>query len=474
MSSLRTIFGIVVLAAILYAVYVSITKQPKNDAPPPEVANGLAAAPPGDMLTQAIPQFPQNPGAAAAPPVTTGSGAYPPATNGSAFPGVGPSPSSAAGGSPWSAPPPSPSNPPATSNAGAWPPSPSQTPASPSYPPATPTTPSNPVASPPPSGIDATTANPPARSALPYPSTNMPESGVMPAMSIDSVPKMPSTNTSPTRLPDPATDYRDKINGSAAPPGTAGHPEFTAMLKAAYADIAQGRMAEIHAALSRFYGEPRLTAAESQALVDLLDRLAGTVIYSRQHLLESPYRVQGDDTLERIARPYEVSPSLLAKINGIRDPRQLQPGMELKVFHGPFDAVIDLGRYELTLFLKNRYAGRFPIGVGGDFMQYMQREARAGPLPTLEGQYTVRDKQFSPIYFGPDRVTMSPSDPNYPLGRRWIDLGSQLGAPVGIHGTNDPRNIGHTAGRGSIFLTDRDIDDIYDILTVGSKVTIRR
>ena len=148
------------------------------------------------------------------------------------------------------------------------------------------------------------------------------------------------------------------------------------------------------------------------------------MIYSRQHLLESPYRVQGNDTLERIARPYEVSPSLLAKINGIRDPRQLQPGIELKVFHGPFDAVIDLGRYELTLFLKNRYAGRFPIGIGSDFMQYMQRRP-GGPLPTLEGQYTVRDKQFSPIYYGPDRVTMSPSDPNYPLGRRWIDLGSQ-------------------------------------------------
>ena len=61
---------------------------------------------------------------------------------------------------------------------------------------------------------------------------------------------------------------------------------------------------------------------------------------------------------------YDVSPALLAKINGIRDPQQLQPGMELKVFHGPFDAVIDLNRYELTLFLKDRYAGRFTIGIG--------------------------------------------------------------------------------------------------------------
>jgi lipoprotein-anchoring transpeptidase ErfK/SrfK len=147
---------------------------------------------------------------------------------------------------------------------------------------------------------------------------------------------------------------------------------------------------------------------------------------------------------------------LLSKINGIRDSRQLQPGMELKVLHGPMDAVIDLNRYEMTLFLKDRYAGRFAIGVGRDH-------------PQLEGQYTVRDKQYSPVYFGPDRV-MAPSDPSYPLGNRWIDLGNQ----IGIHGTNDPRNIGHTEGRGSIFLSDRDIDDVYDILTVGSKIAIHR
>jgi lipoprotein-anchoring transpeptidase ErfK/SrfK len=65
---------------------------------------------------------------------------------------------------------------------------------------------------------------------------------------------------------------------------------------------------------------------------------------------------------------------------------------------------------------------------------------------------------------------MAPSDPSYPLGKRWIDLGNQ----IGIHGTNDPRNIGHTEGRGSIFLSDRDIDDVYDILTVGSKIAIHR
>jgi hypothetical protein len=453
MSSLRTVFGIVVLAAILYAVYVSITK-PKNDAPPPEVANGLAPPPQGEILPQAIPQFPQNPG---------GTGAYatvyPPPTSGSAYPSVGAAPAAAQqGGSPWSTPGPGMNGTPAApdSAASSVPPSPSQS--LPGFPAVSPTTPGVPsgssMFSPSPSP-SAMTANPAARSPMPYPSTNLPEvpgSGVMPATSIDSGARPFSANAGSTRLPDP---------GGSSPPSGANLPEFTALLQAVYANIAKGNFAASHAELSRFYGEPHLTATESRALLQLLDQLAGTVIYSRQHLLEPAYKVQSGDTLERIARYYDVSPSLLAKINGIRDPMQLQPGMELKVLRGPFDAVIDLGRYEMTLLLKDRYAGRFTIGVGRDH-------------PQLEGQYTVRDKQFSPVYYGPDPVTISPSDPRYPLGKRWIDLGSQNGFQIGIHGTNDPRNIGHTSGRGSILLGERDIDDVYDILTVGSKVTIRR
>jgi LysM repeat protein len=391
---------------------------------------------------------------------------------------------------------------PPPSNSAAWSP-PTQTPVLPGYPPRAPATPgdpsaiNNPLANTPlsqlPGSGASTTANPPARSPSSYPSTNLPEipgTGVMPATSIDSSPRMPSANANPTRLPDPLMDYRDKTNASVGPsatnpgaaanpagaslPSTAIHPEFTALLQAAYADIARGHVAESHLALSRFYGEPHLTDPESRALVDLLDQLAGTVVYSRQHLLEPPYRVQNDDTLDRIARPYEITPSLLAKINGIRDPQQLLPGRELKVMHGPFDATIDLGRYQMTVFLKDRYAGRFNIGLGTDYLQSVQRNNTVGQPPALEGEYTVRDKQFSPIYYGPDRVTISPSEPSYPLGKRWIDLGSRNGLQIGIHGTNDPRNIGHTAGRGSIYLSERDIDDIYDILTVGSKVTIRR
>jgi hypothetical protein len=232
--------------------------------------------------------------------------------------------------------------------------------------------------------------------------------------------------------------------------------EFLAVMQSAKAKLAAGRLAEAHLDLSKYYTTARLTPEQWRLAVDLLDQLAGTVLYSRAHVLEPAYRVQPGDTLERIAMIYNVPCELLAKINGIRDTRQLVPGQEIKVLRGPFEAVVDLARYEMTLLVGGRYAGRFAIGIGRD---------RAN----LEGAFVVRDKRANPIYFGPDRV-ISADDPTNPLGERLLDLGNQ----VGIHGTDNPKSIGMSDGRGAIRLNQRDVEDVYDILSIGSRVTVRR
>jgi LysM repeat protein len=231
---------------------------------------------------------------------------------------------------------------------------------------------------------------------------------------------------------------------------------FAAALDAVRHELDAGRLSEAHRQLSRWYDDPSLTPQEQQHLNELLDQLAGTVIYSTQNLMEPACEVQQGETLERIAQRYNVPWQLLAKINGIEDPHSLRPGERLKVVRGPFSAVINLEKHTLTLLLANAYAGRFPIGVGQDF-------------PAPEGQYFINDKVVDPIYYGPGR-TIGQGDPANPLGRRWLGLGGQ----IGIHGTNDPRNIGQSGVPGSISMAARDVDDVFDILSEGSKVVIRR
>ena len=243
----------------------------------------------------------------------------------------------------------------------------------------------------------------------------------------------------PPSVPAPSADSPLADDGSGDVRGA-----FARFMEAAHNDLEQGKLAEVHQTLSLWYDNPQLAPDEARQITELLDQVAGTVVYSPEHLLERPYTVQSGDTLPRIARAYGVPWQLLAKINGIQDPENLQPGQELKVVRGPFDAVIHLDTHELTLKLGGLYAGRFPIGIGRD-----QRD--------LEGTYFVEDKILQP-------------DPNAPLGQFWIKLTDQ----IGIHGTNDPQYVGSDDGPGSICLDQQDIEDVHDILSIGSRVQILR
>ncbi len=242
-----------------------------------------------------------------------------------------------------------------------------------------------------------------------------------------------------------AATASDRPPSEAQPASGEVREAFAKFIDAARKDLENGRLAEVHQTLSLWYDNPQLTDEEQRQLTELLDQVAGTVVYSRQHLLERPYEVKSGDTLRSIGRAYGVPWQLLAKINGIPEGADVEPGQELKVVRGPFDAVVDLEKHEMTLKLRGLYAGRFRIGVGRD-------------AESIEGEYYVEDK------------LVQDDGPNSPLGRYWIKLNER----IGIHGTNDPRNIGADDGPGTISLDHRDIEDVHDILSIGSRVKILR
>ncbi len=264
---------------------------------------------------------------------------------------------------------------------------------------------------------------------------------------------------------DPAAAAPPPVEMGAPPPagdgvapvgGSLPESNYATDRAAAQALLAEQRLDPALLLLSRWYDDPRLTEQEQHELVLLLNQLAGTVIYSREHLLLPAYEVQPGDSLDRLAQHYRVPWQLLAKINGIADPNQLPPGEKLKVVQGPFDATINMHKRQLTLMLGGRYAGSFPVGIGADHN-------------AADGEFTVKTKTQNPVYYGPDRV-VDANDPNNPLGKYWIGLDEHFG----IHGTNDPASIGQADSRGCIRLAPRDIEDVYDMLTNESRVRILR
>ena len=216
----------------------------------------------------------------------------------------------------------------------------------------------------------------------------------------------------------------------------------------------QDKRKDALATLSIFYNTPNISGEQRSEMLARLDPLAREVIYSKRHLLEQPHRITRTETLQDVARAYDVPWQLLANINGIQDPLTILPGTELKVVRGPFRAESNLTLKELTLFMGDYYAGRFPIALGID------------PIP-VEGAYTIQDKQTGKTFYNRSGSPIASGSPANPYGNYWIDLGNQ----ISIHGSPD---LTRPTENGCISLAEDIADDLYGILSQGSSVTIRR
>ncbi len=201
---------------------------------------------------------------------------------------------------------------------------------------------------------------------------------------------------------------------------------------------------------SRYWREP-----DQRTEIALeLEQLARKIYFSPETDFLPSYEVQPNDQLRLIARQYDVTWEYLAKLNRTK-PEQIRPGQKLKMIKGPFDAVVDLNDYRITIHAHGYYVCSFPIGTGKDHSS-----------PT--GKFPVLNKERNPTYYGATK-TISRDDPLNPLGEHWIDLGNGYG----IHGTIEPDSIGRSQSKGCIRMNNADVAQVFDLLTTKSVVTIR-
>ena len=229
---------------------------------------------------------------------------------------------------------------------------------------------------------------------------------------------------------------------------------YNASRASAKDQLERGKLSAGLLTLSLWYEEPQLRPEQHAELNQLLDQIAGTVIYSRKHLLEPPYRVRSGQQLSDIANELNVPVGLLAKINGIQDPNTLAPGQEIKVVRGPFNAVVNSNKSELTLWLNARYAGRFPIAMGPEFNE-------------IVGDFVVESK--TPAHSGHNNQPWIQLGTGFPTGES-----SSNGRQLGIVGMAELSEAAQGKLPGRIGVSTHDAGDLIDILSRGSKVTILR
>jgi LysM repeat protein len=219
---------------------------------------------------------------------------------------------------------------------------------------------------------------------------------------------------------------------------------------------------QAHQLLSKWHGNETLSPADSEKVETLLGQLAGTVIYSTEHQLEPARVVKQGETLDTIAKEYNVPAPLLAKINGVPSPDQLRVGQELKVVRGPFSAVVDLHRSEVTLMVDERYAGKFRVTVPPE----------AG---LTDGQWVVDQKIVGPASTanpGAYATTPVPADRTIILRNAASGAGPTASPTLLI--ASGPAPAGLAPSPPALRVTPQDAEELADILSVGSRVTLRR
>lgn len=229
-------------------------------------------------------------------------------------------------------------------------------------------------------------------------------------------------------------------------------PEVAAKLHEVDSMLTTGEILQAHAALSRLYWKQ----LELRSFIaSRMEETAAEIYANRDAHFADPYVVQFGETLDSIAKQFDVPWQYLGRLNGVT-PKTLQAGQKLKVLKGPFGAVVDLARFEMTVHAHGWFVRRYSIGIGRDHR-------------TPQGEFTVQNKLENPTWYDPQGGQIEGDDPENPLGEYWLGLGDH----IGIHGTIDPTTIGKAASRGCIHLQDNDIAEVFQLLGVGSKVVIR-
>jgi lipoprotein-anchoring transpeptidase ErfK/SrfK len=133
--------------------------------------------------------------------------------------------------------------------------------------------------------------------------------------------------------------------------------------------------------------------------------------------------------------------------------------------YAPGTIVVNTAERRLYLVLPNGEALRYGIGVGRDGFRW-------------GGVHRISAKKEWPSWTPPSQMLRRRPDlPRHmaggidnPLGARAMYLGSTL---YRIHGSNEPETIGQAVSSGCFRLTNEDVTDLYNRVSVGATVVVK-
>jgi lipoprotein-anchoring transpeptidase ErfK/SrfK len=84
------------------------------------------------------------------------------------------------------------------------------------------------------------------------------------------------------------------------------------------------------------------------------------------------------------------------------------------------------------------------------------------------GTFKITSKLANPVWFKAG-VVVPPESPENVLGSRWLGFDNP---GYGIHGTIEPQTIGQQITQGCVRMLNKDVEELYAIVPVGTEVEI--
>jgi lipoprotein-anchoring transpeptidase ErfK/SrfK len=122
---------------------------------------------------------------------------------------------------------------------------------------------------------------------------------------------------------------------------------------------------------------------------------------------------------------------------------------------GPRVIVVSLEDRKLALVEDGQVKKVYTVAVGKP------------TTPSPRGTFSIARRVKNPTY-SHDGKTVLPG-PGNPVGTRWMGLSVK---GYGIHGTNEPKSIGKAASHGCIRMAQKDLEEMYEMVSVGDTVEL--
>lgn len=225
---------------------------------------------------------------------------------------------------------------------------------------------------------------------------------------------------------------------------------------------ARGDKEGARASFAAAYQNP---AADRDALARKMIDLNQELLFSKKPTRDAEvHTVQAGEVLVTIGRKWRVEPGLIKRVNGLKS-ATIYPNDKLKIPKGTFRIHIAKSHRMLRLLYDESVAKQYEVAIGSEGHE------------TPAGEFSIAMKEANPTWTktGEDgrQVVVRYGEPGHMLGTRWMGFADPH-RDIGIHGTpkEEEGKIGGKVSKGCVRMRNAEVEELYDLVTRGTRVTV--